>query len=238
MSKRKGTDACFHGPPRGVIMTFSALMSRSRSESSCSTTSAEQSTVWLSMCLAFSIILVRSRFSSLVSKMHLISTPNKISLKIISINIRGGREAKKGEIQMWAIKHNPDILLLHETWCNKSKHKFVNLPGYRNFGNCLSQKYMTYLQKTTGNNLTSLLNNCKIVAKWGTITLIKEELSDISFDATPAVDWAKGRVCAAKLGNQISPINMFMHVYAPAGDRKKWDFYHHLTEWAKGLEGE
>jgi len=61
-----------------------------------------------------------------------------------------------------SIKHNPDIHLFQETQCNKAKGKFVNLSGYRNFGNCLSQKYMTYLQKNkaaTGNNLTCPLNN-------------------------------------------------------------------------------
>jgi len=74
---------------------------------------------------------------------------------------------------MWAIKHNPDILLLQETHCNKAKGKFVNLPGYRNFGNCLFQKYMTYLQKNNAEGklarwamkslTTNILRNCTII---------------------------------------------------------------------------
>jgi len=128
-------------------------------------------------------------------------------------------------MQMWAIKHNPDILLLQKTQCNRAKGKFLNLPGNRNFGNCLSQKYMTYLQKSkaaaTGNKLTRPLNYSKIMAKWVTITLIKEELSDIAFDFTPAADLAKCRVYAVKLGKPISLINMPMFMPQQAGGNRK-----------------
>jgi len=48
---------------------------------------------------------------------------------------------------MWANKHSPHIILIQETQCNREKAKYINLNGYQNYHNCLSQKYLARMAR-------------------------------------------------------------------------------------------
>jgi exonuclease III len=58
-----------------------------------------------------------------------------------TININGGRETKQDELQEWAIKHQPDIILLQELKCDKTQGRYVTIPNFNGFQNCLGSPH-------------------------------------------------------------------------------------------------
>jgi exonuclease III len=176
------------------------------------------------------------------------------TLKIITVNINGGWEDKKAKLQEWTNKHHPDIIMVQELKCDKTKGRYATLDGYKGFHNCLSQRYIQKSQVQTESEeeqmdmelelptknkpLVHPLATHRLVAKWGTAVLIHKDLTGLASDITPTENWAKGRISAVKIITNNNAL-ILVSVYAPAARTKeKHNFYKRLTEWTKEIKGD
>jgi exonuclease III len=178
---------------------------------------------------------------------------NKI-LKIITINIDGGWEIKKAEMHEWTIKHQPDIIMLQELKCDRTKGRYVTLEGYKGFYNCLSQSFLKKkevqedndnmqledepIQEKTNKPLIHPLHTQQVPTKWGTAILMTNELVGMARDTTPTEEWAKGQVSTVKIITNKTPLTL-VSIYTPAsGTEQKNRFYKQLTEWTKEIDSD
>jgi hypothetical protein len=126
------------------------------------------------------------------------------TLKIITININGGWDDKKAELQEWTNRHHPDVIMIQEIKCNKNKGQYVALNGSRGFKIVFLQKSRMQLEDKEIHSdeeteqikpprpLLQPLYTHQASTKWGTAILIHNNLTGTAREVTPKGEWAKG----------------------------------------------